>query len=101
MTWATSANSTCRVPARSCRRRAPKPSACSGKLNSRYDITPRLALRGTIGTGFRAPALTQLGYAQTDNRTNINPVTGEVAPSLSKLLRNDSTLARQLGAKDL
>jgi iron complex outermembrane receptor protein len=73
----------------------------SGKLNSRYDITPRLAVRGTVGTGFRAPSLTQLGYAQTDNRTNINPVTGEVAPSLSKLLRNDSTLARQFGARDL
>ncbi|CDG82360.1 TonB-dependent receptor plug domain-containing protein [Janthinobacterium agaricidamnosum] len=73
----------------------------SGKFNSRYDITPRFALRGTVGSGFRAPSLTQLGYAQTDNRTNINPVTGEVAPSLSKLLRNDSTLARQFGAQDL
>lgn len=73
----------------------------SGKLNSRYDITPTFAVRGTVGSGFRAPSLTQLGYAQTDNRTNINPVTGEVGPSLSKLLRNDSVLARQLGAKDL
>ncbi|HEV7814593.1 MAG TPA: TonB-dependent receptor, partial [Janthinobacterium sp.] len=73
----------------------------SGKLNSRYDITPAFAVRGTAGTGFRAPSLTQIGYAQTDNRTNINPVTGEVAPSLSKLLRNDSALARALGAKDL
>lgn len=73
----------------------------SGKLNSRYDITPTFAVRGTVGSGFRAPSLTQLGYAQTDNRTNINPVTGEVGPSLSKLLRNDSALARALGAKDL
>ena len=73
----------------------------SGKLNSRWDITPRFALRGTVGSGFRAPSLTQNGYAQTDNRTNINPVTGVLAPSLSKLLRNDSALARALGAQDL
>ncbi len=73
----------------------------SGKLNSRYDLTPQIAVRGTVGSGFRAPSLTQIGYAQTDNRTNINPVTGAVGPSLSKLLLNDSPLARSLGAQDL
>jgi iron complex outermembrane receptor protein len=76
-------------------------NTASGKLNSRYDFSDRFAIRGTAGTGFRAPSLTQLGYSQTDNRTNINPVTGEVGPSLSKLLRNDSALARQLGAENL
>ena len=73
----------------------------SGKLNSRYELTPTIALRATAGTGFRAPSLTQIGYAQTDNRTNINPVTGVVEPSLSKLLLNNSSLARQFGARDL
>lgn len=76
-------------------------STASGKINTRFDISPRVALRGTLGSGFRAPSLTQIGYSQTDNRTNINPVTGEVGPSLSKLLRNDSPLARQFGARDL
>jgi iron complex outermembrane receptor protein len=76
-------------------------NTASGKINSRYDFTPAVAIRGTAGTGFRAPSLTQTGYSQTDNRTNINPVTGEVGPSLSKLLRNDSALARKFGARDL
>ncbi|PUA19645.1 TonB-dependent siderophore receptor [Glaciimonas sp. PCH181] len=73
----------------------------SGKLNTRYDFTPAIAVRGTVGSGFRAPSLTQIGYSQTDNRTNINPVTGAVGPSLSLLLRNDSPLAHALGSQDL
>ena len=73
----------------------------SGKINSRYDFSPAFAIRGTVGSGFRAPSLTQIGYSQTDNRTNINPVTGQVGPSLSKLLLNDSPLARKFGAQDL
>ena len=76
-------------------------NTASGKINSRYDFSPTFAIRGTVGSGFRAPSLTQSGYSQTDNRTNINPVTGVVEPSLSKLLRNDSALARQFGARDL
>ena len=76
-------------------------NTASGKINSRYDFSPKFAIRGTVGSGFRAPSLTQSGYSQTDNRTNINPVSGVVEPSLSKLLRNDSALARQFGARDL
>lgn len=76
-------------------------NTASGKINSRYDFSPKFAIRGTAGTGFRAPSLTQVGYSQTDNRTNINPVTGEVGPSLSKLLRNNSDLAHKFGARDL
>ncbi|USX29053.1 TonB-dependent receptor [Oxalobacteraceae bacterium OTU3CINTB1] len=76
-------------------------NTASGKINSRYNFSPKFAVRGTVGSGFRAPSLTQSGYSQTDNRTNINPVTGVVEPSLSKLLRNDSALARQFGARDL
>lgn len=75
-------------------------NTASGKINSRYDFSPKFAVRGTVGSGFRAPSLTQSGYSQTDNRTNINPVSGVVEPSLSKLLRNDSVLARQFGARD-
>jgi iron complex outermembrane receptor protein len=70
------------------------------KLNSRYDFTPAFALRGTLGSGFRAPSLTQIGYAQTDNRTNIDQ-NGNIVPSLSKLVRNNSALGRTLGTKDL
>lgn len=37
----------------------------NGKINSRYEITPELAVRGTIGTGFIAPSLYQQGFAST------------------------------------
>jgi iron complex outermembrane receptor protein len=30
-----------------------------GKVSARYELTDSLALRGTVGTGFRAPSLTQ------------------------------------------
>jgi iron complex outermembrane receptor protein len=71
-----------------------------GKLNSRYDFNPVFAVRGTVGTGFRAPSLAQGGYSQTDNRT-VTTASGLGVPGLSKLLLNDSALARALGAQDL
>ncbi|EGD58042.1 TonB-dependent receptor [Novosphingobium nitrogenifigens DSM 19370] len=70
-----------------------------GKFNSRFDFTSHFALRGTIGTGFRAPSLSQIAYAQTDNRTTI--LNGNIVPALSVLARNDSPLARALGATNL
>ena len=35
----------------------------SGKLSTRYDLTPMIALRGAIGNGFRAPSLGQEYYS--------------------------------------
>lgn len=69
------------------------------KLNSRYDFTDTVALRGTLGTGFRAPSLTQIGYSQTDGRTAV--INGELVPNIAKLASTDSILARLLGATDL
>jgi len=75
------------------------------KLNSRYEVAPTLAIRGTVGTGFRAPSLTQIGYAQTDGRTSLffNAATGqtELRPTVAKLVTADSTIGQLLGAKPL
>lgn len=75
------------------------------KLNSRYEFSPAIAIRGTVGTGFRAPSLTQIGYAQTDGRTSsfFNPATGqtELRPTVAKLVTADSTVGQLLGAKPL
>lgn len=75
------------------------------KLNSRYEFSPAFAIRGTVGTGFRAPSLTQIGYAQTDGRTSsyFNPATGqtELRPTVAKLVTADSTVGQLLGAKPL
>jgi iron complex outermembrane receptor protein len=35
----------------------------TGKVTTRYDFTPQIAIRGTIGNGFRAPSLAQEGFA--------------------------------------
>jgi iron complex outermembrane receptor protein len=35
----------------------------SGKLSTRYEVTPTLALRGSVSNGFRAPSLGQEYYA--------------------------------------
>ena len=35
----------------------------SGKFSTRYDFSPRFALRGTVSNGFRAPSLAQEYYA--------------------------------------
>jgi iron complex outermembrane receptor protein len=45
-----------------------------GKLTSRYDFTPAVALRGTVSTGFRAPTLAEQYYSAT----NVGPSTAFV-----------------------
>jgi iron complex outermembrane receptor protein len=38
----------------------------TGKLTSRYDFTPEIALRGTVSNGFRAPTLAEEHYSATN-----------------------------------
>ena len=40
-------------------------STTTGKLTARFAITPRLALRGALNTGFRAPSLGQSFFSST------------------------------------
>ncbi len=40
-------------------------STATGKLTARYDFTPRVALRGTLSTGFHAPSLQQQFFQST------------------------------------
>ena len=70
------------------------------KLNSRYELTDNIAIRGTLGTGFRAPSLTQLGYSVADNRTGLN-ANNEVVPALRYTVTPDSALAQAFGASEL
>lgn len=58
------------------------------KLAGRFELTDSLALRGSVGTGFRAPALAQSFYSQSDFlfvsgqllKTRIISVNDPVAP---------------------
>ncbi|MBN6149171.1 TonB-dependent receptor [Xanthomonas sp. AmX2] len=68
-----------------------------GKLSSRFEFTPDLALRGSISTGFRAPTPGQLNSTSTtqglDTRTLQVFTSGRLSPS--------DPLAIALGARAL
>ncbi|NHO31388.1 TonB-dependent receptor plug domain-containing protein [Acetobacter fallax] len=66
-------------------------NAENGKISTRYDITKRIAVRGTISTGFRAPTLAEEHYSAM----NVSP------NGASGLLAADSDAARSLGAPGL
>ncbi|CAN5414954.1 TonB-dependent receptor [soil metagenome] len=71
----------------------------SWKVTTRYEITPHLALRGGVNTGFRAPALAQSGFSTTQNTGTVQ---GNVLVSTtSKFLPVNSAAAIALGAKPL
>ncbi|OUI97783.1 TonB-dependent siderophore receptor [Acetobacter sp. DsW_54] len=66
-------------------------NAENGKVSTRYDVTRRIAFRGTISTGFRAPTLPEQHYSAM----NVDP------NGASGLLPVDSAAARTLGASKL
>jgi iron complex outermembrane receptor protein len=61
------------------------------RVSSRFDLTPRLALRGTVNTGFHAPALAALSYRSVGNANT----------STNYVLSVNSPEARALGASAL
>ena len=81
-------------------------SETSGKLSARYAFTDAVALRGTVSSGFRAPALAQQHYqAVTTNITNgvafetgTFPAAGAAAQALgAELLKQETSLSYSLG----
>ncbi|MDF0729277.1 TonB-dependent receptor [Pseudomonas entomophila] len=67
----------------------------NGKLATRYQLTPILAVRGSFSTGFRAPSLAQQIYSAT-SQTNVN---GNLFDYRNVAV--DSTVAKALGASTL
>lgn len=67
----------------------------NGKLAMRYEISPALAFRGSVSTGFRAPSLAQIYF----NTTYTNVVRGVAIENL--LARNQSNITRVLGVEPL
>jgi iron complex outermembrane receptor protein len=68
----------------------------TGKLSGRYELVPGYAVRGAVSTNFRAPTLSQIGFAQ-------GVTTFGVTSGLSTVgtLPVDDPLAQALGAEDL
>ncbi|WP_040123754.1 TonB-dependent receptor plug domain-containing protein [Paraburkholderia xenovorans] len=63
----------------------------NGKISTRYDFTPQIAVRGSVSTGFRAPSLAEEYYSNV----NVSPA------SVSGLLAANSAAARLIGAQSL
>ncbi len=72
-------------------------STTTGKLDTRYELTPGLAVRGSYATGFRAPTAAQMNSLSTSQGLDTNTLqlftTGRLAPT--------NPIAAFLGAKPL
>ena len=75
----------------------------SGSLSLRYDFTDSFALRGTAGTGFRAPSLGQEYFSQTSSLYYGAGNSAGLPPGIynSGLVPATSQIAQLLGAEAL
>ena len=71
-------------------------SSVDGKLSGRFELTDSLAVRGTVGTGFRAPSLTQAFFRGSTTSFGEG---GQLENVLN--LPTDDPIAVLLGASDL
>ena len=71
-------------------------SSVNGKISARYELTPSLAVRGTVGTGFRAPSLTQAFFRGSTTSFGTG---GQLEQVLN--LPTDDPIALLLGASEL
>lgn len=74
-------------------------STLNGKLSARYAITDAFALRGTVSSGFRAPALQQQYFTATS--TNFILINGVSTPVEVGTFPSISPVATALGGKPL
>jgi len=71
-------------------------SSANGKISGRYEFTPSFAVRGTVGTGFRAPSLTQAFFRGSTTSFGTG---GQLEQVLN--LPTDDPIAQLLGASEL
>ena len=74
-------------------------STTDGKVASRLEIGPGVAIRGAVQTGFRAPSLAQSYFSSV--ATNFVPIGGISTPFEIRTLAVTSEAGRLLGAKPL
>ncbi|MEO8112834.1 MAG: TonB-dependent receptor [Phenylobacterium sp.] len=74
-------------------------STTNGKISARYALTDAFALRGTIASGFRAPALQQQYFTATS--TNFILINGVNTPVEVGTFPSVSAIATALGGKPL
>ena len=73
----------------------------SGKLSTRYQLTPTFAVRGAINNGFRAPSLQQQYFSSSTSAWSANPVTGVLSQTVTTYAQPGSATAAALGSRKL
>ncbi len=74
--------------------------ATIGKLTARVQLVPeKLAIRGAVNTGFRAPSLAQINYSAS--ASNVLVINGVPTPNEARTIPVNSDVARALGATPL
>ncbi|WP_293905157.1 TonB-dependent receptor [Phenylobacterium sp.] len=74
-------------------------STTNGKVSARYALTDSVALRGTVASGFRAPALQQQFFTATS--TNFILIGGVNTPVEVGTFPSTSVVAKALGGRPL
>ena len=74
-------------------------TTAGGKFTTRYEFSPELAVRATVSNGFRAPSLSQEGFAETSDQFNV--VNGGFQLIQAKYVTVESPIGVALGAKPL
>ena len=76
-------------------------SKLTGKLALRFQPSPRITLRSTVSTGFRAPSLNQSYYSSVVTNFKTDPVTGNPLAFDIGIFPVNSREARALGSRPL
>ncbi|HYW31017.1 MAG TPA: TonB-dependent receptor, partial [Gemmatimonas sp.] len=75
-------------------------STTIGKLTGRVQLLPeKLAIRGAVNTGFRAPSLAQINYSAS--ASNVLIIAGVPTPNEARTIPVNTDVARALGATPL
>jgi iron complex outermembrane receptor protein len=73
----------------------------TGKIATRYEVVPNVALRAAASTGFRAPALHQVWFNNVSTQFVTNPISGELEPRNVLTGNNHSRVTKAFGVPDL
>jgi iron complex outermembrane receptor protein len=73
----------------------------TGKIATRYEVVPNVALRAAASTGFRAPSLHQVWFNNVSTQFVTNPISGELEPHNVLTGNNQSRVTKAFGVPDL
>lgn len=73
----------------------------SGKLSTRYEFSPAIAVRGTVSNGFSAPPLQDSYFTNISSSYNRNVFTGNWIQQISSLVPASNAAAQALGSSAL